>query len=95
MSARSTVQVPVNSLSNLQAIRFRLNKAFPETGRFFPKVSDALSHGTPWHQAISAYVAVLPPQRVERLSLELTDLFSMGWTDHQQFELVMGSIFGL
>ena len=27
------------------------------------------------HPAISAYVAVLPPRRVERLSLELTDLF--------------------
>src|SRR6202035_3881989 len=95
MTKQSPAQVPVNESSNLQAIRYRLNKAFPETGRFFRKLTEALTLGAPWHAAVSAYAVALPAHRLERLSLELTDLFSMGWTDSQQFDLVMRSIFGL
>jgi hypothetical protein len=87
--------VPVNEVGNAQAIRYRLNKAFPEMGKLFPALSRKLRAGEPPTPASTELLAALPPQRLERLSLELTDVFSMGWTDKEQFDLIMGSIFGL
>ena len=86
---------PVNVLGNAQAIRYRLHKAFPETTKVMPQLSRQLNAGQSWAKAVSGLLSPLPPHRVERLSLELPDLFSMGWSDGEQFDLVLNSIFGL
>jgi len=92
---KSSPKVPLNKIGNTQAIRYRLHKAFPEVGKLFPSLSRRLQAGDAPVAAVRDLMASLPPQRVERLSLELTDVFSMGWAYGDQFNLVMGSIFGL
>jgi len=86
---------PVNSMGNVQAIRYRLQKAFPQTAKVMPRLCRQLNDGQPWAKALDSVLAPLPPHQVERLDLELTDLFSMGWNDGEQFDLVMCSIFSL
>jgi hypothetical protein len=87
--------VPVNVSGNTEAIASRLQKAFPEVTRLFPAITVGVEAGQSWRHVVDAYAARLSRQRLDNLFLEVDDLFSMGWTDEQQFELVVTSIFGL
>jgi hypothetical protein len=90
-----TKSIEGHSAQNMQAIRYRLRKAFPEVAKCFPQLGRMLAGGGDWPETLREYLRSLSPRQVERLDLELDDLFAMGWTDADQFELVVTSIFGL
>jgi hypothetical protein len=86
--------VAVISESNVARIGCRLWMSFPEVVKCFPFLSWAAADGGSWQRALGCYVNRLSDRSLSDLCLEVADLFSMGWSEHQ-FELVMVSIFGL
>lgn len=87
--------VPINQFGQREAQRIRLRKAFPELTRFFPALAIGIKAGGRWRAVVDAYVARSDNQRLDRLFMEVHDLFSMGWTEETVFEDAVCGALGL
>lgn len=84
--------VPINEFGRGQAQQIRLQQGFPELMRFLPALTVGTESGRTWQQATDAYVTRLSTQRLDRLFLEVHDLFSMGWNDEALFAQALATL---
>jgi hypothetical protein len=63
------------------AVRRRLHLAYPELAALFALLSATALRGEPWQRVVNAYIGSLGTRALDRLTIELGDLFLMGVTD--------------
>lgn len=64
-----------------QAVPRRLRLAYPELAVLFPLLRSAQLRGESWQLVVDAYIEMASTRLLDRLAMELADLFLIGLTD--------------